>query len=135
MIKRATVLATLLALVALALAGAAPAMASAAFSFSGSTSQGGPIKFRVRLTSNGLVKNFEIGWKADCTSGASIEDTTLIPRMPIDPFPRFHSSGSYMAPAAVYTATNGRTLSYAVSAHVGGYCPATLMPMEPGRLR
>lgn len=123
MIKRATVLAMLLALVALALASAAPAIASTAFSFSGSTSQGGPVKFRVRLTGNALVKNFLIGWKADCTSGASIKDATLIPQLPINAFPRFHSSGSYMAPRAVYTAANGRTLSYAVSAHVGGILP------------
>jgi hypothetical protein len=121
MIKRATVLATLLALVAPAFASAAPAIASASFSFSGSTNQGGPVKFRV--TSNGLVRNFLIGWKADCTSGASIVDATLIPRVPIHPFPRFQASGSYMAPRAVYTAANGRTLTYAVSGHLHGILP------------
>ena len=121
MIKRVTVLATLFALVAPALARVAPAMASAYFSFSGSTSQGGPVKFSV--TKSALVKNFEIGWKAGCTSGASIDDSTLVPQTPIRPFPRFHSSGSYVTSAAHYTAANGRTFSYAVSGHLRGILP------------
>jgi hypothetical protein len=121
-IKRATVLAMLLSVVAAATASVAPALASASFTFSGRTSQGAPVKFRVsgRIA---LVNRFEIAWKADCTSGASIGDSTVVSQTPVHPFPRFHNSGSYMAPSAIYTAANGRTLSYSVSAHLRGILP------------
>ena len=100
-----------------------PAAASAAyFPFSGRTSQGGTVKFRVG-TKFVWVNHFVISWRADCTSGASIVDGTVVGRTPIYPFPRFHSTGSYVTSAVTYSAANGRMLSYAVSAHLSGILP------------
>lgn len=101
--------------VALAALLVAPSVASAAWAMSGSTSQRLSVGLRA---SNNLskVKRFVIHWRAKCTSGATLRDTTVVGPVVIRPFPKFHAADSYMTSDQ----TNGHTFRVAVSAHLHG---------------
>jgi hypothetical protein len=64
--------------------------------------------------------NFRITWSAQCASGATYGDSSGVGSARVAPFPRFRRSGKYTTTAASYSAAQGRSLSFDVSATLAG---------------
>jgi hypothetical protein len=94
-------------------------LASASFSLSGTTSQGRPVHF---LTDQNLLKvaHFTIAWSAQCVSGASYTATSNVAPMRVNPFPRFGNRHSHRTTLETYSAAQGQSLTFRVSATVTG---------------
>jgi hypothetical protein len=103
--------------VALAALLLAPSMASAAaWAMSGRTSQGLSVRLHVSFNLS-KVNRLVIRWRATCTSGTTFTDSTAVSRIPVSPFPKFHSSGGYVFSGQ---GTSGRTYRFAVSTDLHG---------------
>lgn len=95
-----------------------PPVASAAFVLTGQTGQG--LSVGVRLTSNlSTVTRFSIGWRATCSSGGSLSETTLVSKpIPVQPFPNFHRTGTYAYSTG--NSANGQTVRVLTSVELHG---------------
>jgi hypothetical protein len=93
-----------------------PAAASAAFILNGKTGQGLPVA--VRVSSNlSTVTRFTIYWRATCTPFGSLTRGTLVSKpIAVQPFPKFHRTGSY----AFSIVSNGQTLHVFASVQLHG---------------
>lgn len=100
-----------------AVGGSARAAASGpAWAMSGGTSQGLSVRLHVSFNLS-KVNRLVIRWRATCTSGTTFTDSTAVSRIPVSPFPRFDSSGSYVFSGK---GTSGNTYSFAVSTDLHG---------------
>lgn len=107
-----------LALATATLLLASPA-AGASMALTGRTSQGKPVSFQ--LSSNRLkITRFQITWTAACAGGARYSDTSTVDAIRVHPSHRFDATSTYTSTSASYSAAQGRSLSFAVSATLAG---------------